>query len=136
MIVFIIMLVGVIVLAWLIPEQVVIDIASSIVEIAVVLGVFTIFKFMFPRDRANRQRVRGGPYGSVYIARNMYCIALSSAILFLIFYHFALHPTVTAWIAAYVYEAGHLSGVTIIGVAMSLIIIMGYQVLNSFEYRL
>ena len=134
MFVFIIMLVGVIALAWLIPEQVIIDIASGLVEIAVVLGVLTTFKFMFPRDRANRQRVRGGPYGSVYIARNMYCIALSAAILILIFYHFALHPAVTAWIAAYVYEAGQLSGVIILGVAMSLIIIMGYQIWNSFNY--
>ncbi|MHA1864808.1 MAG: hypothetical protein ACTSWA_13630 [Candidatus Thorarchaeota archaeon] len=132
---FIIMLVSIITIVILIPQQVIIDVASSLVEFAVVLIVFTIFKFMFPMDKSNRQRVKGGPYGSVFITQNMFCFAAIGTVLMLVFYHFIIHPGVVLTITDYVQQAGQLSGVGLILGAMLFVTIMGYQLLQSMNYR-
>jgi hypothetical protein len=128
------MLIAIATIVALIPQQVIIDVASSLVEFAVVLVVFSVFKFMFPRDKAGRQRVRGGQYGSLFISQDMYCFASIGTILMLIFYHFAVHPSVVALITDYVQQTGQLSGVVVVLGAMLFVLIMGYQLLKSLKY--
>ena len=132
---FVIMMLAIVTIVTLIPQQVIIDVASSLVEVAVILTIFTIFKFMFPRDRSGRQRVKGGPYGSVFIAGNMFCFAAIGTVLMLVFYHFAVHPSVVSAITEYVQQAGQLSGVGVVLAAMLFVMVMGYQIMKSLSYQ-
>lgn len=129
------MMIAIFTIITLIPQQVIIDVASSLVEFAVILTIFTIFKFIFPRDRLNRQRVKGGPYGSVLIAQNMYCFAAIGTVLMLVFYHFIVHPRVVSAITEYVQQSGQLSGVGVVLAAMLFVMVMGYQIMQSLSYQ-
>lgn len=124
---------AVIVIIFTIPEQVIIDVATNAINLAIICAIGIIFKFMFFTDSSGKKRIRsrGSPYGSVWVKNSTFCFALIFVISFIIVYHFIIAPLIQSTITYYVYEIGRLYGLGIILGAVFCILIMGYQILRS-----